>query len=72
MFSSDMTVSQALKHHSKAKEVFSAFNMGGCFFCHVAEYETIEQICEGYEIPISQFLNTLNGLFENNDQSIDK
>lgn len=59
---SEMTIIQAVNSHPRAKEVFARFNLGGCSSCSVAGYETIQQVCDGYSIPIDDLLNTLNSL----------
>lgn len=64
MFTKDMTVAQALEIHPSARNVFDRYNLVGCSHCHIASYETIEQICDGYSIPMDTFLETLNSLLE--------
>ena len=68
-FNKDMTISQAIAVHPRAKEVFAGFHLGGCAHCHVAEYETIEQVCDGYGVPINIFLLTLEKLFEDDSHA---
>ena len=64
MFNKDMTVSEAMLIHPKARDVFSGFHLGGCSHCAVSEYETIEQVCNGYGVPVDMLLGTLNSLLE--------
>jgi len=61
-FTADMTIADAQALHPRAKEVFAGFHLGGCSHCAIAEYETIEQVCSGYGVPIDAILETLNGL----------
>ena len=62
MFTKDMKVSHALVLHPRTRAVFSEFNLNGCSGCVIAEYETLEQICDGYGIPIDEFMKKLNSL----------
>jgi hybrid cluster-associated redox disulfide protein len=61
-FSGDMTVGQALQLHPRAREVFSGFQLGGCSHCAISEFETVEQICTGYGVPLDMLLDALNSL----------
>jgi len=61
-FTAEMTVSEALALHPRAKDVFAGFHLGGCAHCQIADYETIAQICEGYGVPVETLLGTLNSL----------
>jgi len=42
--------------------VFANFHLGGCAHCAISEFETIEQVSEGYGIPLSMIMDALNGL----------
>ncbi|MCS7204827.1 MAG: DUF1858 domain-containing protein [Leptospiraceae bacterium] len=63
-FTSDMTVGEALSLHPDAALVFASYHLGGCSHCSINEFETIEQVCIGYGVPLEQFLDSLNNLLE--------
>jgi hypothetical protein len=63
-FSKDQTVEQAFKTHAGAKRVFARFHLGGCSHCSISETETIEQVSEGYGIPLGLLMTDLEKLFE--------
>ena len=63
-FTKDMTISEAVERHPRAREVFAGFHLGGCSHCQIAEFETIEQVCTGYGVPLEELLDTLESLFE--------
>lgn len=63
-FTPDMTIGAAMALHPRAREVFAGFHLGGCSHCGIAEFETIQQVCEGYGVPVDQLLDVLNGLDE--------
>lgn len=63
-FTPDMTVGEALALHPEAGLVFASYHLGGCSHCSINEYETLEQVCMGYGIPLDQLLDSLNNLFE--------
>ncbi len=63
-FRGDMTVGEAMQLHPRAREVFAGFHLGGCSHCSISEFETVEQICEGYGVPMDMLLGSLNSLFE--------
>ena len=63
-FSKDQTVEQAFKTHAGARRVFARFHLGGCSNCAISETETIEQVSEGYGIPLNLLMNDLEKLFE--------
>jgi len=63
-FTKDMTVEQAFKTHAGAKRVFARFHLGGCSNCAISETETIEQVSEGYGIPLNLLMNDLEKVFE--------
>ncbi|MDH5719136.1 MAG: DUF1858 domain-containing protein [Spirochaetia bacterium] len=64
-FSADMTVNDALNLHPEAAMVLAGYHLGGCSHCGVNEIETLEQVCNGYGIPIDALLASLNSLLEN-------
>jgi hybrid cluster-associated redox disulfide protein len=63
-FDKDMTVEQAFKTHAGARRVFARFHLGGCANCAISETETIEQVGEGYGIPLNLLMTDLEKLFE--------
>jgi hybrid cluster-associated redox disulfide protein len=63
-FSKDLTVEQAFKTHAGARRVFARFHLGGCSNCSISETETIEQVSEGYGIPLALLLEDLEKLFD--------
>ena len=63
-FSKDLTVEQAFKVHAGARRVFARFHLGGCSNCAISEHETIEQVSQGYGIPLDMLMAELNKLFE--------
>jgi hybrid cluster-associated redox disulfide protein len=63
-FIKDQTVEQAFKTHAGAKRVFARFHLGGCSHCSISETETIEQVSEGYGIPLNLLMADLEKLFE--------
>ena len=62
-FSKDMTVEQAFKTHAGARRVFAKFHLGGCSHCSISETETIEQVSEGYGIPLPMLMDELEKLY---------
>ena len=64
-FVADMTVGDAMKLHEDAALVFSSYHLGGCSHCAINSMETIEQVCQGYGVPVDQILESLNNLLEN-------
>jgi hypothetical protein len=68
-FNQDQTVEQAFKTHAGARRVFARFHLGGCSNCSISETETIEQVSEGYGIPLGLLLEDLEKLFD--QQSLD-
>ncbi len=62
-FSKDMTVDQAFRQHAGARRVFAKFHLGGCSHCAISETETIEQVSEGYGIPLPMLMDELEGLY---------
>jgi hybrid cluster-associated redox disulfide protein len=63
-FTKDMTVEQAFKAHAGARRVFAKFHLGGCSHCAISETETIEQVSEGYGIPLPMLMEELENLFK--------
>ncbi len=63
-FDKDMTVEQAFKTHAGARRVFARFHLGGCSNCAISETETIEQVSEGYGIPLAMLMADLENLFD--------
>jgi len=62
-FSKELTVDQAFKTHAGARRVFAKFHLGGCSHCSISESETIEQVSEGYGIPLPMLMDELEKLF---------
>ena len=62
VFNKDMTVGEAMSKHPRVKEVFAGYHLGGCAHCSIAEFETINQVCEGYGVPVDAILDTLENL----------
>ena len=62
-FSKDMTVENAFKTHAGARRVFAKFHLGGCSHCAISETETIEQVSEGYGIPLPMLMDELESLY---------
>ena len=63
-FTKEMTVDQAFGVHAGARRVFAKFHLGGCSHCAISEHETIEQVSEGYGIPLPMLMAELERLFE--------
>lgn len=63
-FSKELTVDQAFKVHAGARRVFARFHLGGCSNCAISEHETIEQVSQGYGIPLDMLMAELEKLFE--------
>jgi len=62
-FTKEMTVEQAFRAHAGARRVFAKFHLGGCSHCAISEHETIEQVSEGYGIPLAMLMEELDKLF---------
>jgi hybrid cluster-associated redox disulfide protein len=62
-FNKDMTVENAFRTHAGARRVFAKFHLGGCANCAISETETIEQVSEGYGIPLPMLMEELETLF---------
>jgi len=58
-----MTVEQAFRTHAGARRVFAKFHLGGCSNCAISETETIEQVSEGYGIPLPSLMEELEKLY---------
>ena len=63
-FSLDMTVGEAMGRHPRVREVFAAFQLGGCAHCSINQFETIGQVCAGYGVDAELLLETLESLME--------
>jgi hypothetical protein len=63
-FNKEMTVENAFKTHAGARRVFAKFHLGGCSHCAISETETIEQVSEGYGIPLPMLMGELEKLFD--------
>jgi hybrid cluster-associated redox disulfide protein len=63
-FSKDLTVEQAFKVHAGARRVFARFHLGGCSNCAISEHETIEQVGQGYGIPLEMLMAELEKVFD--------
>ncbi len=63
-FDKTLTVEQAFKTHAGARRVFARFHLGGCSNCAISETETIEQVSEGYGIPLPMLMEELEKLFD--------
>ena len=59
----DMTVEQAFRTHAGARRVFAKFHLGGCSNCAISETETVEQVSQGYGIPLDMLMSELDALF---------
>jgi hybrid cluster-associated redox disulfide protein len=62
MFQPDTVVAAALEMHPKARWVFAAYHLSGCSGCDRRIDETLEQVAEGYQIPLAELLKDLNSL----------
>jgi hybrid cluster-associated redox disulfide protein len=69
-FDKNMTVEQAFKTHAGARRVFARFHLGGCSNCAISETETIEQVSEGYGIPLTMLMADLEKLFDQPDLAV--
>ncbi|MCS6983699.1 MAG: DUF1858 domain-containing protein [Leptospiraceae bacterium] len=63
-FTPETTVGEALRMHPEVGLVLASYHLGGCSHCGINEYETLEQICWGYGVPLDALLASLNSLFE--------
>ena len=71
-FHQDLTVGEAFALHPGARVVFANFHLGGCSNCAISEFETIEQVSEGYGIPLNMILDALNALDETAPMAVEK
>jgi hybrid cluster-associated redox disulfide protein len=55
-------VAEALAMHPKVRWVFAAYHLSGCSGCERAGDETLEEVAEGYGIPLERLLGDLNAL----------
>ena len=69
-FTKDMTVEQAFRTHAGARRVFAKFHLGGCSNCAISETETVEQVSEGYGIPLPMLMEELEKLYDGGGLSI--
>lgn len=63
-FHKDMTVGEAMGTHPNARWVFASYHLGGCSHCAISNEETIEQVAEGYGVPLDKLIEDLNALLE--------
>lgn len=63
-FGPQTIVAEALQMHPKARWVFAAYQLSGCSGCGSADHETLEEVADGYRIPLARLLADLNGLLE--------
>jgi hybrid cluster-associated redox disulfide protein len=61
-FVPQMTVGEALALHPSAKWVFAAYHIGGCSQCAMSDEETLEQVANGYRLPLEKLIGDLNSL----------
>jgi len=61
-FNKEMTVGQAMTLHPNARWVFASYHLGGCSHCAISNEETIEQVAEGYGVPLDKLVDDLNSL----------
>lgn len=69
MFIKEMTVGEAMQMHPEAPMVFASYHLNGCSHCAVNEYETIEQVCEGYGVEVDLIIDSLNTLLEEREEA---
>lgn len=62
MFEPETIVADALEMHPKARWVFAAYHLGGCNSCDRAYDETLQDLADGYGVPLDRFLSDLNAL----------
>lgn len=61
-FTKEMTVGAAMATHPNARWVFASYHLGGCSHCAISSEETIEQVAEGYGVPLDKLIDDLNSL----------
>ena len=62
MFQPQTVVAEALTLHPKARWVFAAYHLSGCNHCDRSSQETLEELADGYKIPLESLLADLNAL----------
>ncbi len=62
MFQPQTVVAEALALHPKARWVFAAYHLSGCRDCDRSSNETLEELADGYRIPLHSLLADLNAL----------
>jgi hybrid cluster-associated redox disulfide protein len=67
-FVKEMTVGDAMQLHPEAGLVFSSYHLGGCSHCSVNEFETIEQVCNGYGVEVDMLIDSLNNLLDDSEE----
>ena len=63
-FTKEMTVGEAMAMHPNTRWVFASYHLGGCSHCAISTEETIEQVAEGYGVPLDKLMVDLNSLLE--------
>ncbi|MDH4200573.1 MAG: DUF1858 domain-containing protein [Spirochaetia bacterium] len=63
-FMAEMSVRQVLDLHPEAGLVLTGYHLGGCSHCGVNQFETLQQVCNAYGIPLDAVLSSLNDLLE--------
>lgn len=63
-FMKEMTVGEAMSLHPNTRWVFASYHLGGCSHCAISMEETIEQVAEGYGVPLDRLMADLNSLME--------
>lgn len=70
-FAKEMTVGEAMALHPNTRWVFASYHLGGCSHCAVSMEETIEQVAEGYGVPLDKLMADLNALLETTETPSD-
>jgi hybrid cluster-associated redox disulfide protein len=70
-FIPQMTVGDAMALHANARWVFASYHLGGCSHCAISTEETIEQVAEGYGVPLDKLIEDLNSLLAGEGQVTD-
>ena len=60
-FTAETTVHEAWRRHPSPERVFAPLGLSDCPRCPVGEDETLEELAEGYGIPLDQLLSSLQG-----------
>lgn len=66
-FVKEMTVGAAMSTHPNARWVFASYHLGGCSHCAISSEETIEQVAEGYGVPLDKLIDDLNSLLSDEE-----